>query len=40
MSDIQPTERFTSRVENYVRYRPGYPAAIIPLFRDAHRLVG
>lgn len=28
---IDPTTRFTSRVENYVRYRPSYPAAIIPL---------
>jgi hypothetical protein len=24
-----PTERFSSRVENYARYRPGYPAAIV-----------
>lgn len=29
---IDPTTRFSSRVENYVRYRPSYPAAIIPLF--------
>ena len=26
-----PTERFSNRVENYVKYRPGYPAAIIDL---------
>lgn len=28
---IDPTTRFTTRVENYVKYRPSYPAAIIPL---------
>jgi ubiquinone/menaquinone biosynthesis C-methylase UbiE len=26
-----PTQRFSSRVSNYVRYRPGYPAAVIDL---------
>lgn len=26
-----PTERFTSRVENYVRYRPSYPHAAVEL---------
>lgn len=31
MSNNLPTERFTSRVADYVRYRPDYPAAIIPL---------
>jgi SAM-dependent methyltransferase len=25
---IDPKERFSGRVENYVRYRPGYPAAL------------
>src|SRR5690606_33978165 len=29
-----PTERFTDRVENYVKYRPGYPAGILEFFRD------
>ena len=29
----QPVERFSSRVENYVKYRPGYPAAIIALLK-------
>lgn len=29
-----PTRRFSSRVENYVHYRPGYPAAVIDLLRD------
>jgi SAM-dependent methyltransferase len=27
----QSIERFSSRVENYVRYRPGYPTAIVDL---------
>lgn len=26
-----PTRRFSSRVENYVRYRPSYPGAAIDL---------
>ncbi len=26
-----PTQRFSSRVTNYVKYRPSYPAAIIDL---------
>jgi SAM-dependent methyltransferase len=30
---IQPTERFSSRVTNYARYRPSYPAAVIELLR-------
>ena len=29
----EPTERFSSRVENYVRYRPTYPPAAIELFQ-------
>jgi len=28
-----PTRRFSSRVENYVRYRPGYPPAILDLLK-------
>ena len=28
------TERFSSRVENYVRHRPGYPPAILDLLRN------
>lgn len=28
-----PEERFSDRVENYVRYRPGYPQEIISLLR-------
>jgi SAM-dependent methyltransferase len=29
-----PTRRFSGRVENYVRYRPGYPRAIIALLQE------
>lgn len=32
--DARPTERFTSRVDNYVRYRPDYPAGIIALLSE------
>src|SRR6266446_9260655 len=28
-----PTERFSNRVENYIRYRPGYPKEIIELLK-------
>ena len=31
---MQSIERFSSRVENYARYRPGYPLAIVDLLRD------
>jgi Methylase involved in ubiquinone/menaquinone biosynthesis len=27
-------ERFSDRVENYVRYRPGYPPEVLAFFRD------
>ena len=27
------TQRFSSRVDNYVRYRPGYPAEILELLK-------
>jgi SAM-dependent methyltransferase len=29
-----PTERFSSRVDDYVRYRPAYPREVIDLLRD------
>ena len=29
--ETDPTRRFSSRVEDYIRYRPGYPAGILPL---------
>jgi len=28
-----PTQRFSNRVENYVKYRPGYPQEILNVFR-------
>ena len=28
------TQRFSSRVENYVRYRPGYPSAVLDLLKN------
>ncbi len=31
-------ERFSDRVENYVKYRPGYPAEILDLFRSEMNL--
>ena len=36
MSPSSPEQRFSDRVENYVRYRPGYPAELLPvLAREA-----
>ncbi len=32
---IDPTQRFTTRVENYIKYRPGYPKAILDLLRHS-----
>ena len=34
MSSPDPTKRFSSRVENYIRYRPGYPHAIVELLQN------
>jgi len=34
MLKIAPTERFSSRVETYVRFRPSYPKAVIDVLRD------
>src|SRR4028119_345738 len=31
---INPTQRFSSRVQNYVRFRPGYPPQIIGLLSE------
>jgi SAM-dependent methyltransferase len=30
---MKPTERFSDRVENYIRYRPSYPLQIVELMR-------
>ena len=32
--ETDPTKRFSSRVENYVRFRPGYPKEIITLLKS------
>ena len=29
-----PTQRFSNRVENYVRYRPHYPAGVLDILRE------
>jgi ubiquinone/menaquinone biosynthesis C-methylase UbiE len=34
----QTTERFSNRVENYVKYRPSYPPEVLQLFRDEMNL--
>jgi SAM-dependent methyltransferase len=31
---VDPTTRFSSRVENYIRYRPGYPAGVLSTLRE------
>ncbi len=33
MAKTDPTQRFSSRVEQYVRYRPGYPPAVLETLR-------
>lgn len=37
MNDV--TRRFSSRVENYIKYRPGYPNGVIETLRDECGLV-
>jgi len=34
-----PTTRFSDRVENYIRYRPGYPSEVLQLLRTECGLV-
>ena len=36
---MQSVERFSSRVENYARYRPGYPSAIVDLLKEECALI-
>ncbi len=31
---LESTERFSSRVENYVKYRPRYPQAVVEILRE------
>ncbi len=35
---MNPTERFSNRVENYRRFRPSYPAGVIELIRNTASL--
>jgi SAM-dependent methyltransferase len=35
---LDPTKRFSNRVENYLKYRPTYPLEIIPLLESAASL--
>jgi SAM-dependent methyltransferase len=37
-SSLDPLHRFSDRVEDYVRYRPGYPAEVIQFLRARARL--
>ncbi len=39
MAALNSTQRFSSRVDNYVRYRPHYPPAVMDLFRNECGLV-
>ncbi|HEX7814123.1 class I SAM-dependent methyltransferase [Dyella sp.] len=36
MSELKSTERFSDRVEDYVRYRPDYPPALLDWLHRAH----
>ncbi|TBR39706.1 MULTISPECIES: class I SAM-dependent methyltransferase [Dyella] len=36
MTDLQSTERFSNRVDNYVRYRPDYPRAMLQWLEHEH----
>jgi SAM-dependent methyltransferase len=37
---MKPTERFSDRVDDYRRYRPGYPMAVIDLIRQTCGIKG
>jgi SAM-dependent methyltransferase len=38
LTTLHPTTRFSDRVENYVKYRPSYPAEIIPFLEKYYGL--
>ncbi len=38
MTPPDPTQRFSARVENYVKYRPHYPRAVLETLKDACQL--
>ncbi len=40
LTALSPTTRFSDRVENYVKYRPSYPAEIIPFLEKYYGLSG
>ena len=35
LTALQPTTRFSNRVENYVKYRPSYPKAIVSFLEES-----
>ena len=35
---FEPTQRFTNRVDNYVKYRPGYPVALLHFLAQQYGL--
>lgn len=37
---LNPTGRFSNRVENYIKYRPSYPSAVIDLLRKECQMTG
>ena len=37
---MRPTERFSDKVENYVKYRPGYPGPLISFLKHDLGLTG
>ncbi len=37
-TDKNSVERFSDRVENYVKYRPNYPSEMLELFKTAMNL--
>ena len=36
---VDPTKRFSNRVENYIKFRPGYPDAVIDLLTEECGLI-
>ena len=38
ISELNPKQRFSSRVENYVKYRPGYPPQVLDYLKKQCRL--
>src|SRR5258708_19551033 len=35
LNELNPTGRFSNRVDNYVKYRPSYPADLVPFLEDS-----